>query len=453
MKLSILGGGSVRTPQLIPALIRRASYLGLRELCLMDIQADKLNIIGGLCKSIVSASNAPFKIVLTTSAQDAIRDADHVITSIRPAYETGRAIDERICFQYGVLGQETTGAAGLAMAMRSAPAILNYARLVAEIAKPNAWIFNFTNPAGLVTQILRDSGIQRIVGICDSANKAQIEVSRFLNLPMNRLQHEVYGLNHLSWTRTVYIDADENNQHGEEVLRSLLHDDVFVQQTHMNIFAEGLRNWQATFMNEYLHYYYHHDEVLSSLLAKEGSRGEEVLRLTTDMLNQLRSVNSVDQQVQIYHAMMNARSDSYMAHAGEKSSDSNESHDDEGYAGVALGCIEAIACDKHLYTGLNVPNNGTINGLQDDDVVEVGCHVNGNGIRPVPIDDIPDHQYTLMLSVKQYERLASRAILTRSKDTAIQALTVHPLVGSYPLAEKLVTEFIDAHKEWIGEWH
>ena len=154
MKLAILGGGSVRTPQLIPALIRRASTFDLCELWLMDIQADKLKLIGELCKSIAEASGAPFDIILTTSAEDAIRDADHMITSIRPAFEQGRAADERICFSNGVLGQETTGAAGFAMAMRSAPSILEYARLVQAIAKPNAWIFNFTNPAGLVAQVL-----------------------------------------------------------------------------------------------------------------------------------------------------------------------------------------------------------------------------------------------------------------------------------------------------------
>jgi 6-phospho-beta-glucosidase len=453
MKLTVIGGGSVRTPQLIPTLISRADALSLDELWLMDIQADKLNMIGGLCQAMAESSNAPFKIVMTTSAEDAIRDADHIITSIRPAYEKGRAIDEQICFNHGVLGQETTGAAGFAMAMRSAPAILHYARMVEKIAKPNAWVFNFTNPAGLVTQVLHDAGIQRVVGICDSANKAQIEAGQMLDIPLYRLQHEVYGLNHLSWTRSVNIDADENNQNGEEVLKGLLTDEAFIQRTHMNIFDEGLRHWQGTFMNEYLHYYYHRDDVLQSLIAKEESRGEEVLRLTTDMLNQLQSSGSVDEQLKIYHDIMNARSNSYMAHAHETSTSSQESHDeDEGYAGVALSCVEAIARDKHLYTGLNVPNSGTISGMRDSDIVEVGCHVDSNGIHPVPIGDIPDHQYQLMLSIKQYERLASEAILSRSKDTAIQALTVHPLVGSYPLAEKLVNDFINAHQEWIGEW-
>ena len=455
MKLAIIGGGSVRTPRLIPTLVRRAERLGLRELWLMDIQAEKLELIGGLCKAMAQQQGATFDVILTTSAEEAISGADHVVTSIRPGYEKGRAVDERICFSHGVLGQETTGAAGLAMAMRSAPAILDYARMVNEKAKPGAWIFNFTNPAGLVAQVLHDAGVERIVGICDSANKAQHAVSRYMNIPMKRLQHEVYGLNHLSWTRSVKIDPEPDGRNGEEVLPGLLKDPVFIQNTHMQMFEPGLRDWQGTFMNEYLHYYYHRDEVLQSLISKQESRGEEVLRLTGEMLEKLKAGDTVEERLDIYREVMGRRSKSYMAHARggtDRVQMKPVGDDEEGYAAVALGCIEAIATDNPLYTGLNVPNNGTINGMADDDIVEVACWVNGEGIRPIHIGDIPDHQLQLMHDVKLYERLASEAILQRSRAKAIQALTVHPLVGSYPLAQKLINAFIDAHQEWIGEW-
>ncbi|MDQ7027898.1 MAG: 6-phospho-beta-glucosidase [Anaerolineae bacterium] len=455
MKLTIIGGGSVRTPRLIPTLIKRAAALDLQELWLMDIQAEKLELIGGLCQAMAEEQGATFKFVLSTDAKEAITDADHVVTSIRPAYEKGRAVDERICFNHGVLGQETTGAAGFAMAMRSAPAILEYARMVEQYAKPNAWVFNFTNPAGLVAQVLHDAGIERVVGICDSANKAQHAVSRFMQIPMKRLHHEVYGLNHLSWTRSVRIDPDSDGQNGEEVLPGLLQNDDFVAKTHMQMFADGLRDWQATFMNEYLHYYYHRDEVLASLIHKEESRGEQVLRLTNDMLEKLKSAQTVDERIQIYRSIMAERSKSYMAHArggADRKKMKPVGDDEEGYAAVALGCIEAIATNRLLYTGLNVPNNGAINGMEDDDIVEVACWVDSSGIRPIQIGTIPENQLQMMHDVKQYERLASQAILTKSRATAIQAITVHPLVGSYPLAEKLVDAFIDAHQEWIGTW-
>jgi 6-phospho-beta-glucosidase len=455
MKLTIIGGGGVRTPRLIPSLVKRAARLGLREVVLMDQQADKLALIGGLCRQMAEAAGAEFALTLTTDALAALTDADHIITAIRPGLEAARATDERIAFAHGVLGQETTGAAGFAMAMRSLPAILDYARLAQEIAGPNAWIYNFTNPAGLIAQGLQDAGIARVVGICDSANGAQHAVSRYLGVPLNRVHHEVYGLNHLSWTRSVRVDPDPDGRGGEEVLPSLLADEAFIAATHMSIFAPGLRRWQATFLNEYLHYFYHRDEALSALLAKPETRGEQIVRLTGELLDRLAAATDDDARLAIYHEVMGQRGRTYMAHArggADRHKLAPVGEDEEGYAAVALGCIEAIATGARHYTGLNVPNGGTITGMADDDVVEVGCWIDADGPHPVPVGAIPEHQYLLMREVKQYERLAARAILTRSRDLAVEALAVHPLIGSYPLAEKLVGDFINAHRPLIGDW-
>ena len=456
MKLTIIGGGSVRTPHLIPSLVRRAQRLGLQEVWLMDNHAEKLTLIGRLVERIAEQERAPFKLMLTTDAREAVRGAQHVITSIRPGLEYGRAADERICFNHGVLGQETTGAAGFAMAMRSLPAILDYARLVAEVGAPGAWIYNFTNPAGLVAQGLHDAGIERIVGICDSANGAQHAASRYLQVPLKGVFHEVYGLNHLSWTRSVRIDADKDGLGGEEVLPALLSDDKFIAATHMAMFAPGLRRWQGAFLNEYLHYYYHRDEALAALLHKPETRGEEIVRLTGQLLDDLRAAPTAEAALIAWSDVMERRNATYMAHTRadvERAHLPPAAEDDEGYAGVALGCVEAIATGVPHYTGLNVPNNGTIAGLDDDDIVEVSCWVDSNGIRPIPVGVIPEHQYLLMRSVKQYERLAARAILERSRELAVQALAVHPLVGSYPLAEKLVDAFLAAHRDLVGTWN
>lgn len=455
MKLTIIGGGGVRTPRLIPALVRRAERLQLREVWLMDNHAEKLDLIGNLCKAMAAQENATFEIHLTTDAREAIKDAHHVITSIRPGLEHGRVLDEKIAFKHGVLGQETTGAGGFAMAMRSIPAILDYARLVQSIAAPGAWIYNFTNPAGLVAQALHYAGIERIIGICDSANGAQHAVSRFMQIPLRRVFHEVYGLNHLSWTRSVRIDAEPDGTGGEEVLPGLLADNKFIQATHMSMFHEGLRHWQGTFLNEYLHYFYHRDEALKALLAKDETRGEEVVRLTGELLERLRANRDPQAQLETYHEVMGKRSKTYMAHArggADRVKMSPVGEDEEGYAAVALGCIQAIATGEPLYTGLNVPNHGAINGMADDDIVEVSCWIDEKGVRPLPVGDIPESQYLLMRDVKQYERLAARAILQLSREMAVQALAVHPLIGSYPLADKLVNEFIAAHHETIGTW-
>jgi 6-phospho-beta-glucosidase len=455
MKLTIIGGGGVRTPHLMPSLVKRAARLGLRELWLMDNDAEKLDLIAGLCRSI--APDAPFTITATGDATEAIRGAQHVITAIRPGLEQARATDERLCFEHGVLGQETTGAAGFAMAMRSIPAILEYARMVEALGAPGAWIYNFTNPAGLVAQALHDAGVTRIVGICDSANGAQHAASRYLHVPLKRVHHTVYGLNHLSWTRSVRVETQPDGSGGEEVLPALLGDERFVRSTHMGMFAPGLRRWQAAFLNEYLHYYYHRDEALSALLKKPETRGEQTLRLTRKLLDRLRAARG-DAQASLaaYHDVMGERSRTYMAHARDGHDrpvlEAHDEGDEAGYAAVALGCVEAIQNDALHYTGLNVPNRGAIDGLDDDDVVEVGCSIDAGGIRPERVGAIPDDQRLLMLAVKQYERLAARAILTRDRSLAVQALAVHPLLGSYPLAETLVDAFLQAHAPLIGDW-
>ena len=307
MKLTIIGGGSVRTPRLIPSLVTRAKALQLEEVWLMDIDKDKLDLIGGLCRTMAAEAGATFKLILTTDARAAIKDATAVITSIRPGNEQGRATDERIAMNHGVLGQETTGAAGFAMAMRSMPAILDYARLVEEIAAPGAWIYNFTNPAGLVAQGLTYAGIKRVVGICDSANGAQHAVSRFMQIPMSRVRHSVYGLNHLSWTQSVRIDPEADGSGGEEVLPALLHDEKFIQSTHMAMFAPGLIDWEQAFLNEYLHYFYHRDEALGTLLHKSETRGEETLRLTTELLDRVRAAESPDAALAAYREVMGRR--------------------------------------------------------------------------------------------------------------------------------------------------
>jgi 6-phospho-beta-glucosidase len=456
MKLTVIGGAGVRTPRLIPSLVRRSQRLGLRELWLMDINESKLNLIGKLCQTMAEQQNADFKVILTTDPEAAIRGADHIITTIRPGFEEGRAMDEHIAFKHGVLGQETTGAGGFAMAMRSLPAILEYCRMADKLA-PGAWVYNFTNPAGLVAQGLHDAGVQRVVGICDSANGAQHAASRFLGVPLQRVRHEVFGLNHLSWTRSVKVDPDEDG--GEEVLPSLLSDDKFIQMTHMAIFDPDLRDSIGMFLNEYLHYFYHRDEALAALLAKPETRGDEVIRLTRELLAKLEAAdpaNHPNEALAVYHEVMGKRSATYMAHARqgeERKKTEPVGDDDEGYAGVALGCIEAIATNRPQFTGLNVPNNGAIDGMADDDVVEVSCWVDSSGMKPIHIGAIPESQYLLMRDVKRYERLASRAILTRSRKLAADALMAHPLIGSYPLAKQLVDAFIEAHRDTVGIWN
>src|SRR6266498_6162772 len=208
MKITVIGGGGVRAPLFVASALRRASAIGLDEICLMDIRPDKLEIFAAISRQVGLMMKSPVRITHTTDAVAAVDGASHVVTAIRVGDEMGRVLDEKIALTHGVLGQETTGPGGFAMAMRSIPAIEYYATLMNKHC-PGAWLFNFTNPAGLVTQALRDQGFQRIVGICDGANEAQHQVANWLKMDHRELHPQVFGLNHLSWTRSITHGDEE----------------------------------------------------------------------------------------------------------------------------------------------------------------------------------------------------------------------------------------------------
>ncbi|HEX3049750.1 MAG TPA: hypothetical protein VHP83_03770 [Aggregatilineaceae bacterium] len=459
MKMTLIGGGGVRTPLVIASAVRRAERLGLSELCLMDINGEKLEMIGALCRVVLRELGSSLHVTMTTDPREAIKGADHVVTSIRVGNEQGRVFDERIALRHGVLGQETTGPGGFAMALRSIPVLIEYAKLIEELS-PKAWMFNFTNPAGLVTQALRDSGFKRTVGICDGANAGHHAVAGWLKEDPNNLRAEVFGLNHLSWTRRVW-------KNDEDVLAPLLHNSEFLAQTSMNMFARPLIDQIGMWVNEYLFYFYYSDKAVKSILSDEMTRGEEVLELNHRLIEQLRTIN-IEQQPQealrIYAAYEHRRGATYMHYARTDAPTMEEADQTEvksvfsedmgeGYAGVALGLIEAMQANKPLHIAVNVPNEGAIDCMRPGDVVEIGCMVDAAGVHPLHIGAIPEPQELLMRTVKQYERLAVEAALTRSRQTAIMALAAHPLVLSYSLAETLVDEYLAAHAEYIGSWH
>ncbi len=457
MKLALIGGGSVRSPEFVRGALAFARDLNLREIWLMDIDPDRLAAMTPLCEEIVRQAGAPFTVHSTTSLDETLRDASIIVTTIRVGFEHGRVLDERIALQRGVLGQETTGPGGFAMAMRNIPALIEIAQR-AEALAPHAWTFNFTNPAGLVAQALLAAGYPRVIGICDSANTAQHDVARWLGRPVDEVKTEVFGLNHLSWARSAMVE-------GRDVLPDLLADDAFINDTHLRFFGADLVRRIGMFLNEYLFYYYYCDVAVERIQAEELTRGEEVEMLNKQLFPTLRELPP-DEALRAYDAYNQRRSASYMAYAeSDEGLREERSHPTEetrpphhaqaevgGYAGVALRAGLALTQDRPLRIALNVPNNGAIEGFEPDDVVEVTCNVDGRGVHPIAIGKVPEAQYLLMRAVKRYERLAVDAILQRDRTLALEALAAHPLVRSYALAEQLLTGYMTAHAEAIGEW-
>lgn len=455
MKLTLIGGGGVRSPLLVMTVLRWQQRLGVSELCLMDVDAHKLEIFAALARVLVERAGNPFRLSHTTDPHQALQGARYVITAIRPGFEHGRVLDERIALKYGVLGQETTGPGGFAMALRSIPAVLNYARLMQEIC-PQAWLFNFTNPAGLVAQALHQAGFQRVIGICDAANAPQHAVAHWYHLPVAEVRAEVYGLNHLSFCRHAW--------HGErELMQSALNDDHFLRE-HQGIFEPELVRLQGAFLNEYLYYYYYAERAVQAIQAERWTRGEEIELLNARLLEQLEQVEIARQPeraLRIFFGYDGRRGATYMhyAHGDSATPEIPETFDGdipeeagEGYAGVAFSAIEALEQNRPAWVGLNVPNGETLPGLAADDVVEVTCRVDGRGIHPLPVAEIPEKHLALIQAVKRYERLTVEAVQEHSRELAIEALMAHPLVLSYSRARPLVEEYLAAHKEYVGEW-
>lgn len=460
MKLTLVGGGGVRAPLFVGSALRRAEQSGLKEICLLDINEKKLELFGRISQELGRRNQSPVKISLTTSAEKALEGADYVVTTVRPGDEEGRIKDERIALSHGVLGQETTGPGGFAMALRSIPVILEYARLLKKVS-PDAWLFNFTNPAGLVAQALQDEGFHRTVGICDGANGAQEALAKWFKVPQNDVHAEVAGLNHLSFTRSATIN-------GQEVLQALLDDERFLKATSQRMFDPKIIRRQRNWINEYLYYYYYAEKAVAALKSDVRTRGEEVKDLNRTLIETLGSIDLEKNALEAlnrYYAYERRRSSTYMHYALENAptmeeadslidtgSHEGNSEEGEGYAGVALNLVDALQTGKPCYSGLNVRNEGSIDGLRSDDVVEVSCVVDKEGIRPLHIGKMPDSQFQLVQSVKHYERLAVKAIRERSRDVAVEALMAHPLVLSYSRAVPLVDEYLAAHAPYAGVW-
>ena len=458
MKLAVLGGGGVRSPFLAKYIASRAKHLGIDEIVFMDKDQEKLRIFGGLSKTVAGIVNPSLDFRVTDNPLGALRDADFIITSLRVGQDPSRVLDERIALQEGVLGQETTGAGGFAMALRSIPALIESCTIAKEVASPKATIFNFTNPSGLVTQALRNEGFHNVYGICDGPSGFFKEIGEVINRKVEDLSVECFGLNHLSWFRSIKVD-------GKEMINELIHDDCIFKDTEMRVFDRRLIERLGMLPNAYLYYYYHRENAIISILKAEKTRGEIIEEINRKMIDELKDLDpetKMDEMLRIYLYYYTIREKSYMAvEAGNGFVNVDREllniniFDNEygaGYAGVALNFIEAMVHGIEKEMILSVPNNGAMEELRDDDVVEITCRVGKEGVKPMYMGKVPELQMALIKQVKLFERLAVKGIKDKSIDTAIDALMVHPLVNSYSIADRLVHQYLDTYQEYCGTW-
>jgi 6-phospho-beta-glucosidase len=436
MKTAVIGCG-LRTPLLIHGLAH--SGLGLDNLVLHDLAPQQAQLMAKLGEAI--AAGTRLRVSACHDFAQAVTDCAFVISSIRVGGMSARARDERAAVECGFAGQETTGPAGFAMALRTVPAAIEYARLVTRLA-PEAWIINFTNPAGLITQAIANRVGARVVGICDTPAELFFRISLALREPLEDVVCDYFGLNHLGWVRKVRV-------RGNDVTARLLRDDGMLRSLYAaDLFPADLIRSLSLIPTEYVFFYYRQRMALHNQAAAAATRGEELLQLNDRVMSELESnVRKGDTAgaLRAYRAYLNRRNASYMHLEGDGTSafaqpdfDWDPFEGATGYHRIALEAMTALSSSDPHRMVLNVANQGTIRELESDDVIEAPCMVDRSGPRPIAAGPLPESVRGLTIAVKTYERLTIEAAIRKDRAAEILALFTNPIVADWDAAEKFV---------------
>jgi 6-phospho-beta-glucosidase len=428
LKLVVVGAGSSYTPELIEGIILHHQELPIREVWLVDIEEgrEKLHTIAELSKRMIAESGLPITVIETIERREAIAGADFVCTQIRVGMLEARKWDELIPLQYNVIGQETTGPGGMMKGLRTIPVILGICKDIEELA-PDAWLLNFTNPAGMVTEAVHKYSSVKSVGLCNSPISFQKWLSEFFGLPMEKIYAEFVGINHLHWVSDVVID-------GKSKLQELIDYPQSFKASNV-----PFDSWDYRFLNSlkavpsyYLSYYYMTDAMLAEqkeAAATTGSRAEVVKKVEDELFELYRNVELKEKPKQLEQ-----RGGAY-------------------YSEAAVLLMRSIYNDSRDIQTLNVRNNGIINFLPDDASIEVNCVVTKQGPLPIPLRKIPQSIKGLLAAVKQYESLTIEAAVHGERDAALQAMVHHPLVPSVAVAEQLLDEMLEKNKPFLPLFH
>lgn len=438
MKLAILGGGGFRVPLVYGALLGDRAEGRVTRVVLHDLDAERLSAVTRvLAEQAAPVPDAP-EVTATTDLDEALRGADFVFSAIRVGGLDGRAHDERVALAEGVLGQETVGAGGIAYGLRTVPVAVDIARRVARLA-PDAWVINFTNPAGLVTEAMSRHLGDRVIGICDSPVGLGRRIARALGADPREVWIDYAGLNHLGWVRGLRVAGRD------ELPRLLADPDLLGSFEEGRLFGpEWLRSLGAV-PNEYLHYYYFSRETVRAYREAEKTRGaflrDQQARFYEEVKHPSASALAVWERTRAEREATYMAENRRTAGAGEREADDLSG----GYEEVALALMRAIARDERTTLILNVRNRGTLPVLDAEAVVEVPCLVDANGAHPVAVDPLPGHATGLVCAVKAVERVVLAAAESGSRTTAVKAFALHPLVDSVHVARRLVDGYTAVH--------
>lgn len=415
MKIVVVGGASTYTPELIDGFARMRTVLPVREVVLVDPDADRLQLVAAVSNRIVQELGNPYRVSVAANLRIAVQDADVVLIQLRVGGQTARARDEHLPLDLGSIGQETTGVGGLAKALRTVPVVLDVARTVAEHA-PQAWIVDFTNPVGIVTRALLQAG-HRAVGLCNVAIGMQHFFAGLLEVDPTRVQTTHVGLNHLTWERAVMVD-------GRDRLPELIASRPEELGARVKLPAAVIQGLGAV-PSYYLRYYYQHDQVLAEQQASP-SRAEEVAQIEQDLLELYRDPAVVTKPLAL------------------------ERRGGALYSESAVQLMASLLGSSPGQHVVNVRNNGTLEFLPEDAVIEVPARVEDGQIDVLPVPSIPAIIRGLIADVYAYEELALEAALHGGRDRVVQALVAHPLIRQWERAEQLADRVIDQNKEHLA---
>ncbi|WP_406287715.1 6-phospho-beta-glucosidase [Streptomyces sp. NBC_00209] len=419
MKLAVVGGGSTYTPELIDGFARLRDTLPVEELVLVDPAADRLDLVGGLARRIFAKQGHPGRIVTTSDVDAGVAGADAVLLQLRVGGQAARNQDETWPLECGCIGQETTGAGGLAKALRTVPVVLDIAERVRR-TNPDAWIIDFTNPVGIVTRALLQAG-HKALGLCNVAIGFQRKFARLLDVAPGEVHLDHVGLNHLTWELGVRLGGPQ----GEDVLPRLIaeHGDAIADDLHM---PRAVVDRLGVVPSYYLRYFYAHDEVVRELGTKP-SRAAEVAAMEKELLA-MYGDPALDEKP----ALLAKRGGAF-------------------YSEAAVDLAAALlGGGGSAHQVVNTYNNGTLPFLPDDAVIEVQAKVDGSGATPLAVPALDPLYAGLIGNVTAYEDLALKAALHGGRDRVFKALLAHPLIGQFAYAEALTDKLIAHNREHLA---
>ena len=432
MKVTVIGGGSSYTPELINGFLERLEAFPLSELWLMDILPERLELVGGFAQRMVAAKGNPFTVHLTTDRQQAIDKASYVITQLRVGWMQARREDEYLGRRHGLVGQETTGIGGMSKALRTIPVILDIANDMRDLA-PGALLVNFTNPAGLVTQALADHAPDiPAVGVCNvplitkMKLLEELQTRQGLDLDPEQVHLDSLGLNHLTWYRSLSIDGEDI---WPQVMTSFIAAVEEETDPEWGIWDTDTLKTLGMIPNRYLRYFYYTGRMLAAQQNWPPSRAEEVMDVEKELLAQYAEPDRTEPP------------DTLMKRGGAY------------YSTVATQILNAHYNDTGETYVVNVPHRGAISGWPDEWVLEMPCRVSRAGIVPLPADPLPPSVEGLMAQVKAYEMLTVQAAVHGDRNAAYQAMLAHPLGPPADQVQTVLEDMLATHRKYLPQFN